>query len=156
MSQQEQEQKIYETISAVSQSKGFDLVELKIARHNKDLLIQVLADKLNGGIVLEECAFLNRSIVEMIDKEGFLSEDGYSLEVSSPGLDRPLVNYKDFLRNVNNEIMLWLKEKVENKSEYKGIIKEVTKENLVLSTTTKDHKEVLVPIEKVLKGLLVI
>ena len=156
MSEQEQERKIYEIASAVSQTHGFDLVEVKIGRHNKEVLIQVFADTIQGGIDLEQCAFLNRSIVEMIDKEGFLSEDGYSLEVSSPGLDRPLINYKDFLRNINNEISLWLKEKVENKKEYRGIIKQVTKGGIILSTTTKDQKEVSIPLKEVLKGLLVV
>ena len=156
MSEQEQDLKIYEIANTVSQSQGLDLVEVKIARHKKDVLIQVFVDKLQGGIGLEECALLNRSIVEMIDKEGFLSEDGYSLEVSSPGLDRPLLNYKDFLRNVNSEIRLWLNEKVENKIEYKGIVKLVTKEGLVLSTTTKDQKEIVIPLGKISRGLLVI
>ena len=156
MSEQEEDRKIYEIASTISQAHGFDLVEVKIGRHKKDVFIQVFADKPLGGIGLEECALLNRSIVEMIDKEGFLSEDGYSLEVSSPGLDRPLLNYKDFLRNVNAEIRLWLKEEVENKIEYKGKIKLVAKENLILSTTTKDKKEIVVPMEKISRGLLVI
>lgn len=155
MSEAEIDLKIYEIANRVSQEQGLELVEVKIGRHKKDVLIQILADKPQGGIVLEECALLNRSIVESIDKEAFFSEDGYSLEVASPGLDRPLLTSKDFSRNLNSFIKVWLKEKVANKIEYTGVIKSVTQENVILSTG-KDLKEITIPIDKIMKGLLVI
>lgn len=150
------DQRIYTIVHATTLNQGLELVELKVGRHNKDTMIQVFADKPKGGIGLEECTALNRSIVENIDKEGFLGDDGYSLEVSSPGLDRPLITYKDFLRNINGEIRLWLKQKVEGKVEYKGFIKSVSEQELVLSTTTKDLKEINIPINAVLKAILVV
>ncbi len=153
MTDLEQERKIYNAVSAVTEDLGLELVEVKIGRHKSDVFIQVLADKPDGKISLEECTRLNRSIVETIDKEGFFSEDGYSLEVSSPGLDRPLLTHKDFSRNINNTIHLWLKEKVLDKTEYQGLVKSVNQENLVL-ISGKDKKEIVIPIEKVMKGLL--
>lgn len=92
----------------------------------KDTFLQVLADRPEGKIGIAEVTRLNRSIVEAIDKEGFFSEDGYSLEVSSPGLDRPLTSLKDFSRNLNAEVRLWLKEKISGKVEHLGIVKTVT------------------------------
>jgi ribosome maturation factor RimP len=156
MSEAEIDRKIYEVASKVAQDQGLELVEVKIGRHRQDVMIQILADKSQGGIILEECALLNRYIVESIDKEAFFSEDGYSLEVASPGLDRPLSTVKDFTRNLNAEVHFWLKEKVEGKVEYKGIVKSVSQENVILTTTTKDHKEIDIPLTKILKALLVI
>src|ERR1051325_479681 len=105
---QEQQRRIYEMINDIAQCQSLELVEVKFGIHQKDVLIQVLADRFQGKISIEECTRLNRAIVEAIDKESFFSEDGYSLEVSSPGLDRPLVTYKDFIRNMNAEVRLWL------------------------------------------------
>ena len=156
MSEQEQDRKVYEIADQISQQQGLELVEVKIARHKKDVMIQIIADRPQGGIILEQCAHLNRLIVESIDKEGFFSEDGYSLEVASPGLDRPLVTFKDFSRNINAEIRLWLKEKVQEKIEYKGIIKFVNEDNVVLMTTTKDQKEIVLSVENISRGLLII
>ncbi|MBF0489012.1 MAG: ribosome maturation factor RimP [Candidatus Omnitrophica bacterium] len=155
MTPQEQQKIIYKKIDGIAQSLNLELVELKIATHQKDVMIQVLADKPRGGIGIEECTLLNRSIVEAIDKEAFFSEDGYSLEVSSPGLDRPLVTFRDFSRNINLEVRVLLKEKVLGKGEYVGVVKSVTEDVLTL-LTTKEQKEINVPINLIQQGLLVI
>ena len=152
---QEQERLIYDIAQQLSQTQGLELVEIKIGRHNKDVSIQILVDKPQGKISLKDCSLLNRAIVEAIDKEGILSEDGYSLEVASPGLDRPLATYKDFLRNLNKEVHLWLSEQVAGKKEHRGIIKSVTQEVLMI-VTTKEQQEITVPVSQIMKGLLVI
>ncbi len=152
-----QEQQIYNLANQVAQVQNLELVEVKIGIHQKDILIQVLADRPEGGIGIEECTLLNRSIVEAIDKGAFLSEDGYSLEVSSPGLDRPLVTSKDFLRNIDAEVTVLLKEKVADKGEHTGIIKSVTENQLILSIVNKkEQKEISIPLDRIFKGLLVL
>lgn len=153
MSVEQQEQKIYALIESIAVSLGLELVELKIGRHQKDVFLQVLADTPQGNIGIEECTRFNRSIVEAIDKEGFFGEDGYSLEVSSPGLDRPLVLQKDFSRYIDAEVRVWLKEKVAGKVEHLGVIKQVTVDGLVL-LLIKEKQEITVPLNLVVKGLL--
>jgi ribosome maturation factor RimP len=151
----EHQLKVYEVINHIALSQGLEIVELKIGVHQKDVMIQVLADKPQGGIGIEECTSLNRSIVEAIDKEGFFSEDGYSLEVASPGLDRPLATAKDFLRNINATVRILLKEKIAGKGEHEGVVKSVT-ENAVTLLTTKEKKEISIPLDLIFKGQLVI
>lgn len=151
----QQEQLVYGIAHRLAQDKGLDLVEVKISRHQRDVLIQILADRPQGGISLAECVLLNRAIVEAIDKEGIFSEDGHSLEVSSPGLDRPLITYKDFFRNLNREMHLWLKQEVESKKEYRGILVAATEMSLTL-LTEKGQQEISMPLNQVSKGLLVI
>ena len=155
MSPLDEQRLIYEMAHRITQAQGLELVEVKIGIHHKDVLIQVLADKPQGGISIEECSLLNRSIVEAIDKDGILSEDGYSLEVASPGLDRPLVTYKDFSRNMNAQVRVWLKEKVAGKVEHEGIIQSVTEEFLTL-LITQEQEEIKLPVDQMIKGLLVI
>jgi ribosome maturation factor RimP len=155
MISEEQQKQIYDVVSHVAEAKGLELVELNIGGRTNDIFIQVLADRPQGGIGIEECTGLNRSIVEAIDKEAFFSVVGYSLEVSSPGLDRPLMTSKDFLRNLNAPVRVLLKEKIAGKGEHEGVVKSVTNGDLTL-LTTKEQKEITVPIDQILKALLVI
>ncbi|MBI3601904.1 MAG: ribosome maturation factor RimP [Candidatus Omnitrophica bacterium] len=154
MTPQDEQRLIDEIASLLAQARGLELVELKVGRHKNDVLIQVLADKPQGGINLEDCSLLNRAIVEVIDKKGFFGEDNYSLEVASPGLDRPLLTYKDFLRNLNSEIRLWLKEQVAGKKEYVGVVISASPD--VLTLLTREQKEIIVPLGQIIKGILVI
>lgn len=132
---------------------GVDLVELKVGCRNQDMMIQFMADKPNGGITIQECATLNRSIVDAIDADGFLGEN-YSLEFSSPGLDRPLYNDKDFLRNINYPVRIHLLEAVQLKKEWVGKIIRVNTENVVI--LTKQKKEIVVPLTVIENAVLVI
>ena len=122
--------------------------------YKNEVLIQFTADKNMGGITIEECAQLNRAIIEAIDNEGFLPEDGYSLEFASPGLDRPLVGLKDFARNLNREIHLFLQGPLEGKKEWSGILMGISDGKLTVFT--KKKIEVVLPLGQIIKGMLVI
>ena len=98
-----------------------DLVELSVDVHKEDVMLQFMADKPIGGITIQECADLNHAIVAAIDADGFLGES-YSLEFSSPGLDRPLVTQKDFLRNMDRQVRVELKEAIASKKGWVGKI----------------------------------
>ena len=152
------EEELYTKIEAVALAAlapaGVELVELKIGGRKNDVSIQVIADKFMGGITIEECAQLNRAIVEAIDNGGFLPQDGYILEFSSPGLDRPLVNSKDFARNLNREMRLWFKDPVEGKKEWSGILMGIT--NGQLTVFTKSKTKVILPLGQIIKGMLII
>ena len=64
-----------------------DLIECIVAGHSNDVVIQITADKLPGGITIGECAILNKALVAAIRQEGLLTPGTFSLEVSSPGID---------------------------------------------------------------------
>jgi ribosome maturation factor RimP len=83
-------------------TEGFELVEIKLARFRKSSRLQIFIDS-DGGVKLEDCARLSRMIEPIIDGER-LFEYGYVLEVSSPGLDRPLITARDFRRRVGENV----------------------------------------------------
>jgi ribosome maturation factor RimP len=132
---------------------NIELVELKVGGHAKDVMLEFMADRPTGGITFQECATLNRAIVDAIDADGFLGEN-YSLEFSSPGLDRPLVTTKDFLRNMKYEVRVILKTAVSEKREWTGQIIRVNTADVVL--LTKQKKEIVVPLTVIEKAVLVI
>ncbi len=131
---------------------GMDLIELNVRRHGGEVAVQVLADRPAGGISMEECSFLNRKLVETLDAQLAISQE-YSLEVSSPGLDRALTTKKDFLRAVHQELRFHLSGPVGGKREYTGILTQVS-ESTVLVETQK-YGEITIPIGNILKAVQV-
>jgi len=78
------------------EGKNIDLVELSAEQRNKIIVITVLVDKPDGGISLDECTSVNRFLATTLEEnEGIVSGE-HTIEVSSPGLDRPLITVEDF------------------------------------------------------------
>ncbi|MDE2027451.1 MAG: hypothetical protein KGJ11_02780, partial [Candidatus Omnitrophica bacterium] len=100
-----------------------------------------------------DCAILNKALVAAIEQDSFLPPDIFSLELSSPGLDRPLVTRKDFMRCVDQELRFWLNEPVAGKKEWQGTLVEVMENSLMIAV--KDV-ELVLPLPLIIKGKLVI
>ncbi|HEY6837525.1 MAG TPA: ribosome maturation factor RimP [Geobacteraceae bacterium] len=77
-------------------SLGMELVELEYKREGRDMVLRLYIDK-EGGITLDDCAAVSRELSEILDVEDFIREH-YTLEVSSPGLNRPLKKAADYER----------------------------------------------------------
>ena len=145
--------KIQQLSQPLLTAAGVDLVELKVGRHKQDVLIQFIADKPKGGISMGECERLNRDIVRAIDENGFLG-DNYALELSSPGLDRPLKTKKDFLRNMSAEVRVLTKEPVAGKREWVGRI--IAAEDTHVVIGVEENADITVPLTILQKAVLVI
>ena len=133
---------------------GMDLIELRIVGNKKDVNIQITADKPSGGITIGECAILNRTLAAAIEEENLLSPDHFSLEVSSPGLDRPLITRKDFLRFVSHELCVWLNEPIGGKKQVQGVLLEVGESAITIAPSGR--LKLVLPLSLVTKGMLVI
>lgn len=147
-------EKVMALVQAVIEEQGAQLIEVKVGGHAQDALVVVTADKPAGGITIEECVRLNKALAHAIDTTGVLSPEGYSLEVSSPGLDRPLSSRKDFLRCAGKEIHLWLSLPVAGKKELHGILKDVGECDLTMEAA--GQARLTVPLPAVIKGKMVI
>jgi ribosome maturation factor RimP len=77
-------------------SQGIELVDLEYRREGRDMILRLFIDK-DGGITLDDCAGVSRELSELLDVHDFIVEN-YSLEVSSPGLNRPLKKAADYER----------------------------------------------------------
>ena len=103
--------------------QGLELVDLIYRYEGQDIILRILVDRAEGGITLEECAALNRHLSKILEERDVLGlRNRYILEVSSPGLDRPLKTKKDFLRCVNRKVKLFLSEPINGKLEIDGVI----------------------------------
>lgn len=122
MEQAELTQKIKEIIAPILFRENLLLVESDFARSGNDYLLRLLVDRPGGGITLDECSRLNAKIGLALDSVDILT-GRYILEVSSPGLDRPLKTKDDFLRCLNKEVKFFFKHPVDGKMEVNGKIK---------------------------------
>jgi ribosome maturation factor RimP len=139
-------------IEGLVREKGFELFELNCRYEGRDLVLRVFADRPEGGISLEDCAGLNKELGIILDGQDILS-GGYILEVASPGMDRPLVSAADFKRCPNKEVRLFLKEKVNDKFELQGAVKEVSATEVILDTGAA---QIAVPLEIISRGKQII
>ncbi|MFH1691375.1 MAG: hypothetical protein ABIC68_02210 [Candidatus Omnitrophota bacterium] len=139
------------------EQKGFVLVDMRLFKdHHGRLIFEVLADRTEGGITIDECAGLGRDLAEVIEQSGYLTDD-YMLDVSSPGIDRPLVVYSDFLRVKGREVNVFLKEAVSGRVEHRGIVESVDIDKVVIKTMKKKEiKTIEIPLNKVNKAKQVI
>jgi len=122
-----------------------ELYDIKYIRAGKHSVLRIFIDKA-GGVTIDDCERVSNEISMLLDVENF-SDTPYTLEVSSPGADRPLITQKDF----NNVIGHYVK--VELKSENKPfpiyIGKCVSCTNNILLLDIDDDKEVKIPLEKI-------
>ncbi len=134
------------------ESLGLELVEFSSRYQGRGLVLRILADRPEGGISLEECAGLNRKLGELLDEKDLLQES-YLLEVSSPGLDRPLKAKGDFRRALGKQAKFFLFEAVNGKIEHDGLIKEVNDEIVAVQT---EKGLFSIPLSKINKAKLII
>ena len=77
-------------------SQGMELVDIEYKREGRHMVLRLFVDK-TGGVTLDDCALVSRELSEILDVEDFIGEN-YTLEVSSPGLNRPLKKESDYER----------------------------------------------------------
>ncbi|HLG93781.1 MAG TPA: ribosome maturation factor RimP [candidate division Zixibacteria bacterium] len=125
-------------MTEILENEGFELVELAVLDRGHKTLVRVFADRPTGGISIGECARLSGKLSDWFDLENVF-ERAYVLEVSSPGLDRPLVTRRDFERKVGREVRIWLSDNGTT-LEASGNLLAVTDDGLLLRTEKEGDK----------------
>ena len=143
---------LQDLIEPVVEKEGFELVRvLTIGQANPTL--QVMIDTLDGSdITVDDCATVSHALSAVLDERDPI-ENRYSLEVSSPGLDRPLTKLPHFVRWKGYEIKLETEDKVENRKRFKGKIVDVAGENIVIAA---EDTQYTIPFNLVSKAKLVV
>ncbi len=120
-------------IVPILRNDQYCLVDIDFYLQSGRPVLKLLVDKIYGGISLDECTRLNQKIGDIIEMEGII-EQGYDLEISSPGVDRYLVSREDFMRCLNRRVRIFLKEPQGKISEISGVITLVTETALELDS----------------------
>ena len=124
--------KITKIIEPTIVELGFELVRVQLFSSPRvdASTLQVMAEKEDGTMTVEACAKISREISTLLDVEDPIDGE-YVLEVSSPGLDRPLTRKKDFVNFAGYEAKVELIKALENRKRYRGILLGV-EDNLIL------------------------
>jgi ribosome maturation factor RimP len=144
-----------EKIAPLVEDDGLEIVELKFFEGGPASVLRIYVDKA-GGVTVDQCANLSRKISDFLDIEDLIPSR-YKLEVSSPGLDRPLFSGADFKRKIGERVKVFLKEEVSGRMELVGKIKNLEEENLLLliespASRLDEGAEEIIPLKKVVKA----
>ena len=143
-------ERLQQAIAPVLEDLQAELVELDLVMASGQIIIRLLVDKPGAGINLDECALINRRLGDIVEEQNIIP-DRYVLEVSSPGIDRPLKAKNDFARNPGKLVKLFLREPVNGKIEWDGIIRNVTEAEIFVEI---EGQAVAVPLSIISKGKL--
>lgn len=120
-----------EILLPVIENLGFEVVRIRVMG-GKTNTLQVMAERPDGGIDVDECAQISNAISVLLDVEDPL-EEAYALEVSSPGIDRPLTRLKDFETFEGYEAKVETTEMIEGRRRFKGIIAGVEGDEVLMN-----------------------
>ncbi|MEZ5733573.1 MAG: ribosome maturation factor RimP [Paracoccaceae bacterium] len=115
------DRRMAEIVTPTIEGLGFELVRIRLMGGLTKTL-QIMADRPDGGIDVDDCARISTAISAVLDVEDPL-EDAYTLEVSSPGIDRPLTRLKDFDVWADYEARIETEEMIDGRKRFKGMLR---------------------------------
>ena len=113
------ERAVMELAEPIAESLGFELVRVKRFSPSGRATLQIMAERPDGTMNVDDCAALSRAVSQALDEADPLPGE-YVLEVSSPGVDRPLTRPKDFERFEGYEAKIELTEMIEGRKRFRG------------------------------------
>ncbi len=123
-------ERVEEFISPLLAEMQVELVEVQFKQEGHGWILRIFIDR-KGGVTLEDCTSVSREVSSYLEVEDPI-EHAYHLEVSSPGLERPLKKKGDFVRFAERNARIKLREKVDNQRVFIGILKGIEGENVLL------------------------
>ena len=115
-------------------------MDVEYVKEGSDYYLRVYADK-EGGITINDCEIVNRALGDLLDKDDYI-DDAYILEVSSPGLTRPLKKENDFKRGIGKLVEMKTFAKVNGAKEFEGILKAYDADTVTIEL--EDETEIVV------------
>ncbi|WP_460272991.1 ribosome maturation factor RimP [Celeribacter sp. ULVN23_4] len=136
------DRRMAEIVGPVIEGMGFELVRVRLMSSTKSKTLQIMAERPEGGIEVDECAEISTAVSAILDVEDPI-EDEYTLEVSSPGIDRPLTRLKDFATFEGYEAKIETTEMIDGRRRFKGMLAGVEGDEVLL-TLDEQGEEVTV------------
>ena len=126
-------ERVNELISGYLEQNGIELIEIIYRREQPGMVLRLLVNT-PEGITLGQCETLNNYVGQLFDSENAI-EGHYILEVSSPGLDRPITTCKDYERSMGKELDLTTYQAIDGRKTHEGKLVGMDEENIVLESS---------------------
>jgi ribosome maturation factor RimP len=141
-------------IEPEAKALGFDLVRVKLFGAAGDITLQVMAERPDTRqLTIDDCAALSRRISDLFDEKDPIAE-AYRLEVSSPGIDRPLTRLSDFADWAGHEARIFLTAPVEGRKQLTGVLKGVDGDRITIDV--KKHEAMTIGFDQVADAKLLL
>lgn len=141
-----QEQQLIELLTPTVSAAGFELLGIEVLRAGKHSTVRLYIDH-PDGVTVEHCATISREVGAILDVEDPISHE-YMLEVSSPGLDRPLFTPEHFARAVGQKVDVKLAIPQDGRRKFKGILQAIEQDMLVIEIDGKQFRLLMDNVEK--------
>jgi len=148
-----EDQRLLELLDPVAEAAGYAVVRLRLMGEHRRTL-QIMAERDDGTMLVEDCTALSRAVSEVLDAADPIKGE-YTLEVSSPGIDRPLTRLEDFETYAGYEGRLELDRLAENRKRFKGVLAGVEGDNVAIDLEGEEETA-LVPFAWIVEAKLVI
>lgn len=143
MKKTEIEQHCTDLVTPIINEGNFELVDVEYVKEGADYYLRVYADKA-GGINIDDCVTISRALEEKLDAADMI-KDAYILEVSSPGLTRPLKKEKDFERSIGKLVDIKLYRAIDGSKEISGILESYNENEItIMKDNDKAHDELTI------------
>ncbi|MDH5182372.1 MAG: ribosome maturation factor RimP [Gammaproteobacteria bacterium] len=130
--------RLWSLIEPAVEGLGYELVGIEHLPQGRHSVLRIYIDHENG-ILVEDCVSVSHQVSGLLDVEDPV-KGNYSLEVSSPGTDRPLFNLKQFLRFTGEQVQLKLNSPINGRRKLTGIIKQVDGDTVVIDMDAQEYR----------------
>ena len=131
-------EKIEAAITPSVTGMGFEIVQVKMLDGRSGQTLQIMAERPDGSMSLDDCAAISRQVSAVLDVEDVI-QAAYRLEVSSPGIDRPLVKLTDYPKYAGHAAKIETVLPINGRKRFAGTIKAVEGNDVILTVDNKDH-----------------
>ena len=139
------DRRLADILTPLIEGMGFELVRIRLMS-GKTMTLQIMAERPEGGIEVDQCAEISTAVSALLDVEDPI-EDNYTLEVSSPGIDRPLTRLKDFDTWQGYEAKLETAELIDGRRRFKGELAGIEGDEVLINLVDEKGDPVTIGLE---------
>ena len=124
------EKKVFSMLEPITSELNLMIVDVEFVKEAGNYYLRAYLDK-EGGINIDDCEAVSRRLSDLMDENDFIPE-AYILEVSSPGLDRPLKRERDFMISIGREVDLKTYKEADGQKEFRGVLTAYDKDTVTI------------------------
>ena len=132
-----QHSELIELLEPVITALGYEMLGIEYFKQKDGSLLRLYIDS-DAGITIDDCTRVNHQVIGVLDVHDPIKER-YHLEISSPGLDRPLFTLKQFQRFLGQQVKIKLREKIDERRKFTGVIKAIEETAVLVSEEGNDY-----------------
>ena len=151
----QEDRSLLELLDPVAEAAGYEIVRVRLMGGTQSRRLQIMAEDQHGEMQVEDCARLSRALSEVLDAADPISGD-YLLEVSSPGIDRPLTRLKDFVTYEGCEARLELDRLADGRKRFRGELAGIEGDMVAINLEEEEAETALIPFAWIIEAKLIL